>query len=110
MVGDRSGTSVYCNCHGTERLLDLRPREGIQVVDGRHGTRHEATVGPREMLARLAGTIAGCAIVDYVQSVVNGRSCQDSHPAHLRVCASSRAGRDCIPYSWFYRQAEVTDG
>ena len=61
---------MYCSCHGTERLLDLRPREGIQVVDGRHGTRHEATVGPREMLARLAGTVEGSAIVDYVSRVV----------------------------------------
>lgn len=71
MGGVRSGTSVYCNCHGTERLLDLRPQEGIQVVDGRHGTRHEATVAPREILARLAGTVDGSAIVAYVNRVCN---------------------------------------
>lgn len=72
MVGVPSGTSIYCNCHGTERLLDLRPGEGIHVLDGRHGTRHEAIVGPREVLARLAGTVEGSAIVDYVERVVYG--------------------------------------
>lgn len=70
MGGDRSGTSVYCTCHGTERLCDVRPGEGLHVIDGRHGTRHEARVTSRELLERLAGTTDGSAIVEYVHRVV----------------------------------------
>ena len=69
MAGARSGTSVYCDCHGTERLLDLRPG-GLEVRDGRHGIKHEAALGPREVLERLTGTVDGSAIVSYVARVV----------------------------------------
>ena len=70
MAGHRSGTSVYCDCHQTERLMDIKPMVGIEVMDGRHGTAHKVLVPPRQTLERLAGTIGGSAIVAYVQKVV----------------------------------------
>lgn len=66
----RNGTSIYCDCHGSERLCDIRPGIGLEVMDGRHGVKHLARVEPREMLQRLAGTLAGSAILDYVRRVV----------------------------------------
>ena len=69
MAGIRSGTSIYCTCHGTERLLDLT-RDGLHVMDGRHGTKHEARLEAREILERLAGTVSGSAIVAYVARVM----------------------------------------
>ena len=79
MPGERSGTSVYCEDHGCqvvehrhyERLLDIKPQVGIEVLDDRHGQRHRALVQPREALERLAGTINGSAILDYVRKVVS---------------------------------------
>ena len=65
-----SGTSIFCDCCGTERLLDIKTQGGIHVVDKRHGVRHEASVSSREVLERLSGTIGGSAIVDYVRKVV----------------------------------------
>ena len=65
-----SGTSVMCNCCGTERMLDIMPHVGIKVIDGRHGVRHTAEVDSREMLERLSGTINGSAIVDFVRKIV----------------------------------------
>ena len=65
-----NGTSIYCDCHGNERLLDVQPRVGLHVIDGRHGVKHEARVAARELLERLAGTVSGSAIVTYVSNVV----------------------------------------
>lgn len=70
MPGGHSGTSVMCDCHGTERLLDIRPGMGIEVKDDRHGCKHVAMVESREVLQRLAGTLDGSAIMEYVRQVV----------------------------------------
>ena len=70
MGGQHSGTSVYCDCHQTERLMDIKPHIGIEVMDGRHGTAHRALVPPRQALERLAGTLDGSAVMDYVRQVM----------------------------------------
>ena len=70
MPGVNSGTSVMCDCHGTERLCDIRPGIGLEVLDGRHGIKHLARVDSREMLERLSGTMDGSAIVDFVRRTV----------------------------------------
>ena len=70
MGGQHSGTSVYCDCHHTERLMDIKPHLGFEIIDDRHGIKHKALVPPREALERLAGTLDGSAIVDYVRRVM----------------------------------------
>ena len=73
MAGDRrGGTSVYCDCHGTERLLDIMPGEGIEAIDRRHKVKHSVMLEPREVLERLAGTVDGSAIMCFVSKVVCG--------------------------------------
>lgn len=70
MPGGHSGTSVMCDCHGTERLFDIRPGVGIEAMDGRHGQKHIARVDTHEVLQRLAGTVDGSAIMEFVRHVV----------------------------------------
>ena len=71
MGGVISGTSLFCSCHGTERLADLAPHQGLHVVDGRHGTRHEVRLSERQILERIAGTVEGSAIVTYVRAILS---------------------------------------
>lgn len=78
MRGDRSGTAIYCLEHGCsaqehqhwQRMLDIKPQQGLEIIDARHGERHQAFVKPKEILERLAGTVDGSAIVDYVRKTV----------------------------------------
>lgn len=65
-----NGTSVMCDCHGTERLFDIRPGIGIEGVDRRHKVRHMALIEPKEALERLAGTIEGSAILEFARKVL----------------------------------------
>lgn len=67
-----SGTAILCDCCDCQKLGVLRPHEGLEIRDGRHGTKHTATIPPLELLQRLAGTQGREAVMRYVESVMKG--------------------------------------
>lgn len=69
------GSNLLCRCRdcqpGQRQKLGLiYEQQGIVLADRRHGTLHRAEVGVKELLMRLAGTIDGSAVVNYVEEVM----------------------------------------
>lgn len=68
----QDGTLILCSCcpAGRRQKFGLLPtQEGIVLRDGRHGRTHTVMMRPLELLQRLAGTMDGSAIQQYVAEV-----------------------------------------
>jgi hypothetical protein len=68
------GTTILCACRDCrpgrrEKLAEVH-KEGIAIQKGAHGTKHRVFLTPKDVLSRLAGTIDGSAIRDYVDRIM----------------------------------------
>ena len=64
------GTAVRCDCGHREKLMEIHPGQDIEVVDGRHGLRHQVSLAPRVVLERLSGTTGPEAVLAWVRRVL----------------------------------------
>lgn len=69
-----NGTAIYCDCcedgRHQEKMAVIYPQGKLEILDRRHGITHTASVGPVEILERLAGTYGRDAIMEYVRGVL----------------------------------------
>ena len=81
------GTAIRCVCDHQQKMAEVSPGtglsiqgetktlgmlrrdQGLEIVRERHNRKHYAIIAPKELLQRLAGTLEGSAVVDYVQRV-----------------------------------------
>lgn len=63
-------TKMYCDCHGSQTVALFLPGEGIEVQAKHHGTWHVGSLSAAEVLRRLAGTVDGSAVLDFVREQV----------------------------------------
>ena len=62
--------TVYCVCHGRQKMAAVTPGIGIEVVSRHHGMYHTGSLSVRELLTHLSGTTDGSAIIDFVRGQV----------------------------------------
>lgn len=62
--------SLFCVCHGRQKMAEVTPGRGVEVVSRHHGTYHTGSLSVRELLVQLSGTTNGSAIVQFVQEQV----------------------------------------
>lgn len=62
--------NIFCLCHGAQKMAEITPKEGIEVVSRHHGTYHIGSLSVRELLTQLSGTTNGSAIIDFVRTEV----------------------------------------
>ncbi len=63
-------TSVRCDTCVTQKMAEVSGT-GLRILSHAHGERHEVVLSPRATLERLAGTVDGSAIVNYVRGMVS---------------------------------------
>ena len=62
--------NIYCLCHGQQKVAEIGSG-GIEMVSKHHGTYHVGSLSAKEVVMRLAGTVEGSAIIQFVQKLVN---------------------------------------
>ena len=58
--------NLFCLCHGKQKMAEIHPAEGIEVVSRHHGTYHVGSLSVHDLLTQLAGTTNGSAIIEFV--------------------------------------------
>ena len=61
--------NVYCRCHGGQKIAEIGSA-GVEVISKHHGTYHIGSLSAREVLRRMAGTLEGSAIIQFVRRVI----------------------------------------
>lgn len=64
------GTAIRCDCCRKEKLAEMHPRENLEILDRRHGTKHVVLLSAQEVLEGIAGTKGRDAVLRYVASVL----------------------------------------
>ena len=67
--------NVYCTCHPDSvreraKLWEIHPGQGVEVSSRHHGTYHNGSMGVRDLLEQIAGTVSGSAILQFVQEAI----------------------------------------
>lgn len=58
---------LFCVCHGKQKMAEVTPGQGLEIVSRHHGTYHTGSLSVRDLLVQLSGTTNGSAIVQFVQ-------------------------------------------
>ena len=62
--------NIFCVCHGQQKMAQITPGQGIEVVSRHHGAYHTGSLSVRELLHQISGTTDGSAIITFVQQMV----------------------------------------